>query len=368
MARLEMNIWELYPRREEITLQSVERLSEGVGVRLRLNTCIKEFSHFLYTIDNMPPKRSSDGQIIVRFEDPHKPVEQHAIIYVKAVSKTGISSKPHVINIHYYSREFWRQSGLTHPAQLIVESMDTFLSSSRVEDWTTQYITREERSYAQKKWGSLIVNAKSDYEAVKALAKSLIDDLEQFRGIPSDEMGKLSPFEQYERVMAGKDHVWCGNLSAIFSHACNALGIPCRCIEMIYPWRQLPWPINKPDPEEGYQLLLADGHGTTEIFSESYNEWIWIDLSFHILGAYLGEVGPLNLFEFYFFLNNPNRADALRVVEYDPTIKTERLISVTEFQKKRSLSVFKRDQQFQYGVTLWPLRGSHPEWLSPQYF
>ncbi|RLI44764.1 hypothetical protein DRO64_03480, partial [Candidatus Bathyarchaeota archaeon] len=141
MARLEMNVWELYPRREEITLQSVERLSEGVGVRLRLNTCIREFSHFLVTIDNMPPKRSMDGQIIVRFEDPHKSVERHTTVYVKAVSKTGMSSKTHVINIHYYSREFWRQSGLTHPAQLIVESMDTFLSSSRVEDWTTQYIT-----------------------------------------------------------------------------------------------------------------------------------------------------------------------------------------------------------------------------------
>mgnify|MGYP001066685638 CR=1 FL=1 len=67
MIQLKTNYWELYPRREDITLRSLERLTEGVGVRLRLDTSMKAFSHFLYATNYDPFQRSTDGKIVIRF-------------------------------------------------------------------------------------------------------------------------------------------------------------------------------------------------------------------------------------------------------------------------------------------------------------
>jgi hypothetical protein len=341
MIQLKTNYWELYPRREDITLRSLERLTEGVGVQIRLDTGMKAFSHFLYTINDGSLHKSADGQIVILFEDRHTPEAQSTTTTIKAVSKTGACSKSYTISINYYPKELYEASGQTAPGWVIVQNTDIFLSSSHVEDWILQHPTAKERAYAQNKWGSLIADAKSDYEGARALAKSIINDLEPHRGIPSDEMGKLSPFKQYERVMTGKDRLWCGNIAAIFSYACNALGIPCRRIGMNYPW--------PPNPEKGYRVLLAEGHGATEIFSEQQNQWIWIDLTFYILGAYLREEGPINMAELYQYLNDPNRGKGLLIVEYDPTTKMENTIPVMESKKKKSLfNYFKRDQQFRY--------------------
>jgi len=341
VVQLETNYWELYPRREDITLRSLERLTQGVGVRLRLDTSMKAFSHFLYATNDGPLQKSADGQIVISFEDRHTPEVQYATTTIKAVSKTEAYSKPYTISINYYPKERYEASGQTAPGWVIVQNTDIFLSSSRVEDWILQYPTAKEKDYAQGKWRPLLADAESDYGSARALAKSIIDDLEPHRGIPSDKMGKLSPFEQYERVMAGEDHLWCGNIAAIFSYACNALGIPCRQIGMHYPW--------PPDPKEGYRVLLAEGHGTTEIFSESLNQWIWMDLTFYILGGYLGEEGPINMVELYKFLNDPNRVKGLCIVEYDSATKMENVVPLMESRKKQSLfNYFKRDQQFRY--------------------
>jgi len=341
VVQLKTNYWELYPRREDITLRSLERLTEGIGVRLGLDTSMKAFSHFLYATNDGPIQKSADGQIVIRFEDRHTPEAQSTTTTIRAVSKTGACSKPYTISVNYYPKELYEASGQTAPGWVIIQNTDIFLSSSRVENWILQHPTAKERAYAQDKWGSLTADAESDYKGARALAKSIIDDLEPHRGIPSDRMGKLSPFEQYERAMAGMDHLWCGNIAAIFSYACNALGIPCRQIGMNYPW--------PPDPGEGYRVLLAEGHGTTEIFSEQFNHWIWMDPTFYVLGAYLREEGPINMAELYQFLNDPNRAEGLRIVEYDPTTKMENTLPVMESKKKKSLfNYFKRDQQFRY--------------------
>jgi len=77
---------------------------------------------------------------------------------------------------------------------------------------------------------------KPEYEDAREIAKAIIADLEEHRGIPSDEMKGLRPFQQYERALSGRDHVWCGNIAAIFSQACNSLGIPCRRIAMQRPF------------------------------------------------------------------------------------------------------------------------------------
>ena len=135
-----------------------------------------------------------------------------------------------------------------------------------------------------------------------------MDDLETHRGVPSDAMGKLSPFDQYRRVMAGKDRLWCGNIATIFTQASNALHIPAR--RHRHGNRVGP---PAPPGKEGPVLLLAEGHGTTEIFSDRLDGWVWIDLTFGILAAYLGEEGPLTMAELYVCLNEPALGKAVAV-------------------------------------------------------
>lgn len=337
----ESNYWDLYPRDEAVYLQALERLSDGVGVRLTLRPGLSDFSHFEYADGDGPFRKSADGRILIRFEDRHTPEVYRSSTKIRAVARTGDSSKTYTIDINYYPKELYAASGQTAPGYVIVQNTDLLLSSSRIDDWILQRPTPEEKTWAGEKWGYLVGEGRSDYESAMAVAKAIMDDLEPHRGIPSDAMRNLAPFEQYERVMAGKDRVWCGNIAAVFSYACNALDIPARGIGMNH--------IVESGPREGYRLLLAEGHGSTEIFSRDLNQWVWIDLTFHILNAYLGDQGPINMVELYRYLNDPARLKDLRVTVYDPQTQTEKTEPVLESGKKAALfNYFKRDQQFHY--------------------
>lgn len=340
---LQTNYWELYPRREDVFLQAMDRLPEGFGIQLTTRSSMKEFSHFVYSVNGAPAQKAADGKIPIRFEDRHTPEVQRATTTIKAVSTAGAESKPYSISVNFYPKELYAASGQTATGYIIIQQTDLAMTATTVEDWILQRPTPEEVEYARKTWGHLLSATRSDYENACTLAKSIIDDLETHRGIPSDAMGKLSPFDQYRRVMAGQDHLWCGNIAAIFSYACNALGIPSRIIGMnrVGPPR--------PAGSEGPTLLLAEGHGTTEIFSEKLNAWVWIDLTFCIQGAYLRDEGPITMAELYSYLNDPNRINSLRIVVYDPKAKTEKSVPVPESDKKGSLlNYFKRDQRFHY--------------------
>jgi hypothetical protein len=158
-------------------------------------------------------------------------------------------------------------------------------------------------------------------------------------GIPSDTMRASPPFRQFERAISGQDRVWCGNHAAIFSWACNALGVPARRIGMNHPYGS----------DGDHNLLLAEGHSTTEIFDETLNRWVWIDLTFNVLGVYLADQDPVTMAELVQFLNDGSRIQALTVVEFDPVSGQERRVPAAESSKKAALfHYFKRDQQFRY--------------------
>lgn len=340
---LQTNYWELYPRHEDVTLRAMEPLREGFGVQLSIETDMRGFSHFLYSINGAPAQRSPSGKIPIAFEDKHSPAVQRTTTTIRAVTTTGAESKPYVISINFYPKELYAASGQTAPGYMIIQQTDLALTTTRVEDWILLRPTAEDVAYAKKTWGHLFSDSRLDYHNACALARSILDDLEPHRGIPSDAMGRLSPFDQYRRVMAGKDHLWCGNIAQVFSYASNALGIPCRIIGMNRAGT------SRPDGKGGPVLLLAEGHGTTEIYSDRLKAWVWIDLTFRVLGAHLREEGPINMAELYAYLNDPNRLPSLRVNVYDAKTKTAKMIPVLQSEQKDALfNYFKRDQRFHY--------------------
>lgn len=337
------NYWDIYPSNEAIYLRSLKHLSASVGVELMLMSSMKGFSHFEYSTDDEPFLKNVDGKIIVSFEKKNMPEASLSKTRIKSVTKAGETSKIYNIVIGYYPREIYAASSRTSPAYVIVQNTDLLLSSSQVEDWILHQPSEKEKAYAKEKWGYLAKKGNTDYENAMLITKAIIDDLETHRGIPSDKMNRLHPFTQYERVLAGKDRVWCKNIAEIFVSVCSSLGIPCRGISMGH--QVMPQTSNKVD----YMVLLAEGHGTTEIFSKDLNQWVWIDLTFYILNAYLGEEGPINLAELYRYLNDPSRLKNLRITVYDPKTGTQKVESVLDSSKKASLfNYFKRDQRFYY--------------------
>lgn len=336
---LKMNYWDLYPRREPIVLREVRRVRDGIGVEILLEAGIDGFSHYLYAFDDEAFTESLDGRIRICFTGREK--SRSKTLRVKAVLMDGSETQEYRMTVSYYPSEMYAKSGLTFPSWLIILESDLHLSRSRVEDYIINKVTDEDRTYALRRWGRLIAD-KPDYEAAREIAKAIIADLEEHRGIPSDEMKGLRPFQQYERALSGRDHVWCGNIAAIFSQACNSLGIPCRRIAMQRP-------LTDEEEKEAYRILLAEGHTTTEIFSERLNRWIWIDPTFRILGAYLNDSDPLDLFELYLCINRPEKAARLRLLEYDASIGEERLVPFDECRYRASLrNYLKMEQRFRF--------------------
>jgi hypothetical protein len=64
------------------------------------------------------------------------------------------------------------------------------------------------------------------------------------------------------------------------------------------------------------------------------NQWVWIDLRYYSLGAWLGDVGPLNLAEFQMFINQEQRRKKLKLLIYNMEKRTEKLTPLDRCPKQ----------------------------------
>jgi hypothetical protein len=337
-VELRTNERELYPVREDAAVVSLERLPDGLGVRLVLRSDRKDFSHFVYKLGDGAPAESRDGALEIRFRDDRRPEVQQARLSVRALDRQGGSSPERGLALNFYPRELYAASGRTEPGYIIVQQSDIPWAASRIEDWIVDVPAPDDLHFALKRWGGKLAGAATPYEKARRLARALLDDLTPRRGTPSDKMD-VPPFEQYRRATGGGDRVWCGNLAAIFVRAATSLGIPARMIGMHRYLSKEPAPA----------VLLAEGHATTEIFDEIANRWFWIDLTFSMTGMELEGYGGLTMAELYRFLNDPGKAPGLFAWKYDPGSRTEKHVRVLESPDRDALlNYFKKDQTFRY--------------------
>jgi hypothetical protein len=335
---LQSNESELYPQREDVAIESLERMPAGIGVSLKFRSDFESFGYFLYSITGAENQKSESGTVTITFEDNHKPEAQKAALRIRAEDALGKTSKDYELIIGYFPKELYEKSGQTAPGYVIVQKSDIPFVSSRVEDWIVDRPDEKDGEFAEKTWSSVVQNFASPREKAQALARSLLESLNPHRGIPSDQM-KTTPFEQYRRAVSGLDHVWCGNLAEIFVRAANALGIPARLIEMHRIWSQ----------GKNFELRTAEGHATTEIFDDQLNRWVWIDLTFNLLGMELEGYGPIHMAELHRSLNDPEKINKLYGIEYDSTMKAEKRVNVLVSKNIDSLlNYFKKDQTFRY--------------------
>jgi len=338
LVELQSNERALYPRLEDVAIRAMDRLPDGVGLKLRLVSDFKGFSRFEFSTNDAPFRTAADDVLILAFEDRHTPDVQKTATVIRAVAASGAVSKDYHISVNYYPRELYAKAGQTAPGYVIVQKTDIPIVLSRVADWIVDQPTAEDIGFAKSKWGTKLEGLATPVDRAKRLARLLLDDLQPHRGTPSDKM-KAPPFEQYRRAVSGEDHVWCGNLADIFVRAANSLGIPARAIRM-----------NRTVSEgKAYNLMTAQGHSTTEIFATDLNKWVWIDLTFAMTGMELPGQGPIHMAEMARALNDPDRVGGLMATVYDLETKTEKRMSVLECPSRAALfNYFKRDQLFMY--------------------
>lgn len=346
---LQSNYWDLYPRGDAVAIESIAPLEDGVGFHLKLVSEDPDISGFVYSINGGEEIMSRNGSVQVTFEDGHtlkNYFTERRELEIAGLRKDGTRSRTYHLATQFYPSERYQAAGRIQDGhgRIHIRESDLNFARSRPDDFILETPTEADITFATETWGHLLNPSQSPYEQARALATALVHELTPHRGTPSDVMDTLDPFDQYRRLIAGEDACWCANIATVFAHANNAFGIPTRFIIMRHQLFPPPAP-----GKDGYEILMATGHTTNEVFDRQQGQWIWMDLTYNIWGAYLGEEGPLNMLELHSALNEPARFRQLEADLYDPETDTLSRIRVAEHPVRiRLRNAFKQDQLFRY--------------------
>ncbi len=352
--------WDLYPRGDAVLIGGIYPLEDGTGFTLQLASDDPEIESYAYTINGGAEQVTETGRIRVEFEDNHTLEDfsnERRELEIFGLKQDESRSRAYHLATMFFPKENYLSRGRIKDghSRIHIRETDLNFARSRLSDWVLEQPDEADMAFAHETWGGLFTSEMDDYEQARVLASRLVTELTPHRGTPSNALDALGPFDQYRRLMAGEDKCWCANMAMVFAHANNVFGSPTRFILMRH--QLFPGP---PTGEEGYEILLAAGHTTNEVFSHDRKRWIWMDLSFNIWGAYLGEEGPLNMMEVHRAVNSPERFERLYADIFDPETQTLSRVRILDHPIHIKLrNVFKQDQLFRY------MR--HPEATSPAF-
>lgn len=313
-----------HPSYEPLVIRFIEEVGGSKpGIRFGLTSRWPEFSHFLLAVDEEDFVASEAGMIEARFGTGS---DDKRMFRVKAVSSSGHVSEEYLIEVGFVPARDPETGVERFCNNRFRLRMSPFIQpdAGSPEDWKYPVATAAERTFAFAKWGAQVERLDSDYAKAKELARILMRDLWPHSGRPSEAMKTLSPFEQYRRMTAGDDKGFCVNFAAIFECACKCFDILTRHIAVC----------EAPIATHSSLLLVGTNHATTEVFDRGTGCWILMDLRLYMLGAYIGEEGPLSLAEFILFLNQPARRARLHLQVFDIENDTEQFLPLDACPRK----------------------------------
>jgi len=308
-----------YAEREPLCFTAIEPLSgERFGVRLDFDSNLPGLQRIEWAEGESAESKFQplpSGGIFLPFQSHHDQA-QDRVLRVRPVF-AGNSPSPaqtYVIRINWMTRAAFTKAGGHRNRDIVKITTEPRLNfgTNQPENWMSFRPNAAESEFARKTWGHVVASATSDYDKARRISKALMRELRGCGGMPSALIYELPTFEKYAAIRDGRSKFACAQFSEIFSKICNAFDVVNR------------WGFNNDNfPHDEILIELGSSHLVTEIFDRELNQWVFIDGMMNTLGAYLGEVGPLTLHEFFLFINQPNRRPYLNVVIYDPETQTE---------------------------------------------
>jgi len=315
------SIREMYHGYEPVSIRMIDELpGPELGLRIAFASNLPDISHFLIARDEQGFEAVPDGIVTMRLDDSF--AAEPRTLRVKVVLTDGTETEPHIVKLSFSPRKPADSQTAPMSNNMVRFEAEPFLHAapSAMDDWKYPVPTEDEIAFAREKWGESLCGIDGDYAKAKVLAKLLMADLWPNQGRPSPRMAGLPPFEQYKLMVAGQECGFCTNFAAIFECTCKCFDLLVRRIAMA----EVPW--------VSHRLFVhtSPNHCTTELFDGQANQWVLIDLRYFMLGAFLGEEGPLSLFEFFLFLNQPQRRRRLHMFIYDLESREERMLPLAE--------------------------------------
>jgi hypothetical protein len=308
-----------YAEREPLCFTAIEPVSgERFGLRFAFASNLPGLQRIEWAEGDGAFRPLDGGAVFVRF-DAKGDEAQDKVFRVRPVFSADRAEEVHTIRINWMTRAAFTKAGGHRNRDIVKVTSEPHLSygTNKPENWKSFRPSAAEIAFAQERWGGGVAGVTSDYEKARRIAKSLRRELRGCGGLPSAFLYDLPTFEKYEAIRSGRSKFACAQYSEIFSKICNAFGVINR------------WGFNHDNLQNDDVLIeLGSSHLVTEIFDRDLNQWVFIDGHLQTLGAYLGDVGPLTLHEFFLFLNQPNRRPHLNVVIYDPEKDTETTMPV----------------------------------------
>jgi len=306
---LNSNENDLFPRDDDLNVESIKGLTSQVGISVQVSTGIVKQTAIgcQQTYSSAGPllsaalESSTNGLFNLGFGAPDSASAQASVYKFSAIEDGTDVPLEASMTIFYYSPEFYAAYNQVNPGVFIVDTEGLSYWTSQVGDWIVDDPSTADTAFAEAKWGGLVSAVTSPTQQVQALAEALLSQLQAHRGASLTPSG-LSPFAAYRAAVAGQVHVGDDDLAAIFAHACNCLGIPARVV--------------------GSGLGVGAGPSTDEVFDSALNQWEWLDLGDNIVGVSEEGYGPVSSAEILRCADYPERLPALTVTSFDPTSKT----------------------------------------------
>ncbi len=302
-----------------------------------VNTC-DEFMHYEFKQDNNDLLVTKEGEYIVKF-NKNVTVNTYSNITINVVTQNNeshlfemqLSFDPKIVP------EINGRSGAKDG--LLIRKTNILFLEIAERDFILCHPNNDEKKFIRDEFGKKLNAAFSEKEKINALAVEVIDLLELYRGIPSNEMDTLSAVEQLMKLKLQKDKIWCGNIAEIFITVCACFDIPAREVGLGNTYN---------DTSE-IAIFHSDYHATTEVYDKDKKSWTLVDLSFYLLGARTKDERTLNFVDFLYLLNSPSEQKNIFVSEYDHELKKIRDVNILEAKNySMIMDYYKQNQKFYF--------------------
>ncbi len=274
---------------------SLSYLNNGINPTLKILDSLH-----CYTISNNEVKNDSINLLILLTPKTKYAKSNHSGITNYFIEKTSVPI-------------------ISHPLHSLTEWTFDYSQAPN-----SQNIEATKMLYEQMK----VVKEDSTLVKIQKIGKFILDNYNNHRGIPIDQMESFTPLEQFKCVVNNQSEVWCGNFATIFAYFANLAGIPTRNV----------------GASGEMDSISLSAHAFCESYIQEQNRWAFVDLTSNKLFVFNENHQVLNTIDLAFLQHNGNKEHVYAMIYKNDSLKTVKYENVdaldqTQFKTEAMLTI-----------------------------